>query len=92
MGVLTDIMTGGAGKGISGAIGAISKKRSKARPATGTIGPPSLAPHDDSGGEEMASYKRGGKVRKTGPARLHKGEQVLTASQARKYRRAKGKR
>ena len=31
------------------------------------------------------SYKRGGKVRKTGVARLHKGELVLTAAQAKGY-------
>lgn len=30
----------------------------------------------------LPSYKRGGKVKKTGPARLHKGEQVLTKRQA----------
>ena len=28
----------------------------------------------------MPSYKKGGKVKKTGPARLHKGEVVLKAS------------
>jgi len=27
----------------------------------------------------MPSYKKGGKVKKTGPARLHKGEVVLNA-------------
>ena len=32
------------------------------------------------------SYKRGGVVRKTGMARVHKGERVLTKRQARKYR------
>lgn len=30
------------------------------------------------------SYKRGGKVKKTGIAKLHKGERVLTVRQARK--------
>jgi hypothetical protein len=34
-----------------------------------------------------ASYKRGGKVKKTGPAKLHKGERVLTKRQAAKYRK-----
>ena len=28
----------------------------------------------------MPSYKKGGKVKKTGPAKLHKGEVVLKAS------------
>lgn len=32
----------------------------------------------------VASYKKGGTVRKTGPAILHKGERVLTKAQARK--------
>lgn len=35
------------------------------------------------------SYKRGGKVKKTGMARLHKGEQVLTKRQAGKMRKGK---
>jgi hypothetical protein len=29
----------------------------------------------------MKEYKKGGKVKKTGPAKLHKGERVLTAKQ-----------
>ena len=32
------------------------------------------------GAVSMPSYKKGGKVKKTGPARLHKGEVVLKAS------------
>jgi hypothetical protein len=39
------------------------------------------------------SYKRGGKVKKTGRAKVHKGERVLTKKQAAKYTRMKrGKR
>lgn len=38
----------------------------------------------------MPSYKRGGKVKKTGPAKLHKGERVLTKRQA-KSRKMKGR-
>lgn len=37
-------------------------------------------------------YKRGGKVRKTGQAMLHKGEEVLTSKQAKRYRKRSGKR
>lgn len=33
------------------------------------------------------SFKRGGKVRKTGIAKVHKGERVLTKKQAKKYRK-----
>jgi hypothetical protein len=35
---------------------------------------------------QFKSYHRGGKVRKTGPANLKKGEVVLTKKQARKRR------
>ena len=35
-------------------------------------------------GSTVTSYKRGGKVHKTGMALLHKGERVLTKKQARK--------
>ena len=38
----------------------------------------------------LKSYHRGGKVRKTGPARLKKGEQVLTKKQARKRDQKRG--
>lgn len=34
-----------------------------------------------------ASYKKGGKVRKTGLALVHKGERVLTVKQAKKYKK-----
>lgn len=44
-------------------------------PSTDTVGAP-----------QVPSYKRGGKVRKTGLAKLHRGERVLTKRQAKKYR------
>lgn len=42
---------------------------------------------------QLASFKRGGKVKRTGPAKLEKGERVLTKKQSRKYskKRDKGK-
>jgi hypothetical protein len=43
--------------------------------------------HDDTGD----SYHKGGRVRKTGKARLKKGEVVLTAKQARKMRSRKSR-
>lgn len=45
-------------------------------------------------GPERSSYKRGGKVKKTGRALLHKGEEVVPPGKARKMRKAmrKGKR
>ena len=33
---------------------------------------------------ELTEYKKGGKVPKTGPAKLHKGERVLTTRQTKK--------
>ena len=45
---------------------------------------------DASGGDTdamPASYKKGGKVRKTGKAQVHKGERVLNRKQTRKYER-----
>lgn len=37
----------------------------------------------------IASFKKGGAVRKTGLAKVHKGEHVLNRKQARKYARHK---
>ena len=36
--------------------------------------------------QDVPQFKRGGKVRKTGLARLHKGERGLTKKQASRYR------
>ncbi len=38
---------------------------------------------------DMPEFKRGGRVRRTGTARVHKGERVLTAKQAKRYRSKK---
>jgi hypothetical protein len=40
----------------------------------------------------LTSYHSGGKVRKTGPANLRKGETVLTKGQMKKMRSGRGKR
>jgi hypothetical protein len=47
---------------------------------------------DEMGAETsgVPSYKKGGKVRKTGLARLHKGERVLNKSQAKRYSKTRG--
>lgn len=39
----------------------------------------------------LQGYKKGGMVKKTGPIKAHKGERVLTKSQAKKYNKKKGK-
>lgn len=36
---------------------------------------------------ERGSYKKGGKVKKTGKANLHKGEYVLTAAKAKAFKK-----
>jgi hypothetical protein len=38
------------------------------------------------GGEVVPQFKRGGKVKKTGLARVHKGERVLTKKQQKRAR------
>lgn len=38
----------------------------------------------DDAGQKVPNFHRGGKVKKTGLARLKKGERVLTAKQAKK--------
>lgn len=91
MGVLTDIMTGGASKGSGGGsggsggsgsdsgggvIGAFKRLASKGKKRSS--GGSSSGNTDDPG---APSYHSGGTVRKTGLARLKKGERVLTKGQ-----------
>ena len=38
--------------------------------------------------KELDSYKKGGKVKKTGPANLHKNERVLTTKQTKKLEKS----
>jgi hypothetical protein len=40
----------------------------------------------------IRSFDRGGKVRKTGLAKLRKGERVLTPSQSKRYSKRRGRR
>lgn len=65
---------------------AIHKQRNKPKMNT----PPAGSSDASSGGNTddpatPGSFKYGGKVKKTGKARVHKGERVLTKKQARKY-------
>jgi hypothetical protein len=41
---------------------------------------------------KMPEYKKGGMVKKTGPAKLHKGERVLTKSQTKQMSKRMSKR
>lgn len=50
------------------------------------------ATHIEGQDYQVPEFKRGGKVRKTGLARVHKGERVLTKRQSKQYRKRGGKR
>jgi hypothetical protein len=41
----------------------------------------------ETGGASAGAFKRGGKVRKTGLAKVHKGERVLTKKQSKSYKK-----
>lgn len=90
MGLLTRALTGGASGGTSvgssegaelgGILGNfMKKKKSKAGES------------EETGKASPLGFKRGGKVRKTGLAKVHKGERVLTKRQAKSHRKMCGK-
>lgn len=68
--------------------GEASEKAFRGRESERTRGMPQPMPYS-SIGSGLPAYKKGGKVKKTGPAKLHKGERVLTAKQAKKATPAK---
>jgi hypothetical protein len=82
-GAMGQMMKDGDGKKRSGL--GLGKKLfdrfKKKKPTAGNANPDVPAPE----------YKRGGKVRKTGLAKLHKGERVLTKRQAKSYRGSKSR-
>lgn len=65
-----------------------SKAKDRAEAAGGGL---SALESDSAPTMGLASYKHGGKVKRTGPARLHKGERVLNRKQARKYEHKRGR-
>jgi hypothetical protein len=63
------------------------KDKKKQRPSTGaSSGSPSTG-----SGQAWEGFKRGGKVRKTGVYKLHRGERVLTAKQEKKRTRKRAR-
>lgn len=85
---------GKAAQGLGKVIGAGGGNKQQSSSST----PLKMSKQDDSGSEEKASeaadywaspksYKRGGKVKKTGYAKVHKGEKVLTKKQAKRGRK-----
>lgn len=83
MGLITALATGGlsGGKGKSGGDnggGLVTQLLRK-----------KATPYDPMA--EPDSYKRGGQVKKSGMAKVHKGERVLTKSQNKRYSKKSGK-
>ena len=69
-----------AGQGKEG-----KKKKSNSNPKVFT-------PDDQQAAAIPKTFKKGGKVKRTGVAKVHKGEYVLTVKQAKKYAKKKGTR
>lgn len=87
----------GAAKGIGRSVGgAVKGIESMAGKATGGVGRaisnavPGQAMFQKHA-NQIKSYKKGGKVKKTGLANLHKGERVLKVSDAKKFEKMKRK-
>lgn len=74
---------GGIGTGVLGKL----KDRKMQKQATkyDTSGSASSSDAESDASQTAGSFKRGGVVKKTGLARVHKGERVLTKKQRRKY-------
>ena len=86
MGLLTDL----AGGGITSQIKkARDKKKQKdgGKSQANQMDKSPVSSSDSSSSAEPSEYKRGGMVRKTGMALVHKGERVLTRKQQRSRRR-----
>jgi hypothetical protein len=90
MGIAASILkgVGGVARGVGGQgskdespmgkiAGAIKGRRAKRKPE----------PPEGQEGDAQVGYKRGGPVRKTGLALVHKGEHVLTKKQAKRMRK-----
>lgn len=83
MGLLKDVIMPG--------IGAMQGRKKKQDSSGLTSRPGKVGGYsqeDESGSTQ--SFKRGGKVKRTGLARVHKGERVLTRAQAKRYKRRGG--
>ena len=81
-GFMKGISGGSAKEKVSSMIGKLKKKDS---PKVST--PSDQYPQNP----DVPEFKKGGKVRKTGLAKVHKGEQVLNSRQAKQWRKHGGK-
>jgi hypothetical protein len=84
MGLLTNALSGG-GAGVIGKAVSMFKNRGKKSGGKADMS------NAYSGSMNYDDYHKGGKVRKTGLARVHKGERVLTKGQQRKAGMARGR-
>ncbi len=64
------------------ALGSKKKSKGKSRSSKDGAGKSAQSAGLGSKAAKSSSYKKGGKVKKTGMAKVHKGEIVLTAAQA----------
>lgn len=77
-------MKGGGADAIKSGIKKLTKKKSD---SSKTSTPSDQYPQNP----DVPEFKKGGKVRKTGLAKVHKGEQVLNSRQAKQWRKHGGK-
>lgn len=76
---------------VSGGKGLLKKKLDKSKQDKKAIGQTTHDVATSSSNDTGDSYKRGGKVKRTGLAKVHRGERVLTAKQAKRYRKTRSK-
>jgi hypothetical protein len=76
--------------GFSGIMGMVSKMKGKGGGMKNGVKKPPTS-DSDSDKASPSSYHHGGKVRRTGKAKLIKGERVLTVKENREYTRKLGK-
>lgn len=79
----------GWGKAAEDTVSSLTKQANQT--ASGSNGEPQKYKNQQTAAPEIKdSYHKGGRVKRTGPARLKKGERVLTKRQARKYAKKRG--
>jgi hypothetical protein len=65
------------------------KPKDRSKKKSGGVAPVNTDDPGAPGGGSIPSFHRGGKVRKTGLARLKKGERVLTGKQQRRMKKSR---
>jgi hypothetical protein len=94
MGALGGFMSGLTGGGGGDAAKKAAKKLKDWKPSSsgGSDTTSGGSPGSDVGDAgDPSSFKKGGMVKKTGMAKVHKGERVLTKKQNKRYSKMRGK-